>query len=78
LEKILHILSELNATHYISGSGEGSNRYIDEEKFTDNNIKLIWQEYTHPKYKQLHGEFIPYLSVLDLLFNEGKRGARII
>tara|TARA_R100001443_G_scaffold67656_3_gene76465 strand:+ start:1391 stop:2122 length:732 start_codon:yes stop_codon:yes gene_type:complete len=78
LEKILHILSELNATHYISGSGEGSNRYIDEEKFTDNNIKLVWQEYTHPEYKQLHGEFIPYLSILDLLFNEGKKGARIV
>jgi len=23
------------------------------------------------KYKQLHGEFIPYLGIFDLLFNEG-------
>jgi hypothetical protein len=78
LDKILHILNELNATHYISGTGDGSKRYIDEKEFSNNNIELIWQEYNHPKYKQLHGEFIPYLTILDLLFNEGTNSKDII
>ena len=30
-----------------------------------------WQQYVHPIYPQLHGEFVPYLSALDLLLNCG-------
>ena len=78
LDKILYILKDQWATKYISGDGEGSKRYIDEQLFKDNNIELIWQEYKHPTYKQLHGEFIPYLSILDLLFNEGPNTKEII
>ena len=78
LDKILYILKDQKATKYISGDGEGSRRYIDEQLFKDNNIELIWQNYKHPTYKQLYGEFIPYLSILDLLFNEGPNSKDII
>ena len=78
LDKILYILKDQKATKYISGDGEGSRRYIDEQLFKDNNIELIWQNYKHPTYKQLYGEFIPYLSILDLLFNEGPNSKNII
>ena len=78
LDKILYILKNQNATKYISGDGEGSKRYIDEQLFKDNNIELMWQNYKHPTYKQLYGEFIPYLSILDLLFNEGPNSKNII
>jgi hypothetical protein len=30
------------------------------------------------KYTQLWGEFIPYLSTIDLLFNEGENALSII
>ena len=78
LDKILYILKEIGATEYISGDGEGSKRYIDEQLFKDNNIKLIWQNYKHPTYKQLHGDFKPYMSILDLIFNEGPNSKDII
>lgn len=78
LDKILYILKNQKATKYISGDGEGSKRYIDEKLFNDNNIELIWQSYKHPVYKQQFGEFIPYMSVLDLLFNEGPNSKDII
>ena len=78
LDKILYILKDQWATKYISGDGEGSKRYIDEQLFKDNNIELIWQNYKHPTYNQLHGDFIPYLSILDLLFNEGPNTKEII
>ena len=32
----------------------------------------------HPIYKQQFGEFIPYMSILDLLFNEGPNSKNII
>ena len=78
LDKILYILKNQNTTKYISGDGEGSNRYINEQLFKDNNIELVWQNYKHPTYNQLYGEFIPYLSILDLLFNEGPKSKDII
>ena len=78
LDKIMYILKNQQATEYISGDGEGSKRYINEQLFKDNNIKLTWQNYKHPVYKQSYGEFIPYLSILDLLFNEGPNSKNII
>lgn len=70
-ERIMTILKKLKATKYITGSGPGSKRYINEDDFKKEGIELEWQDYKHKEYKQLNGEFIPYMSVLDLLFNKG-------
>jgi len=78
LDKIVHILELLHATKYISGSGNGSTRYIDENVFKQKNIELIWQQYKHPIYKQQFGDFIPYMSIIDLLFNHGPDSRNII
>ena len=40
-------------------------------EFTKNGIKLYYQNYSHPIYEQLWGDFISYLSIIDLLFNSG-------
>tara|TARA_R100000664_G_C2758196_1_gene146912 strand:+ start:2967 stop:3653 length:687 start_codon:yes stop_codon:yes gene_type:complete len=77
-DKIFNILENLKTKEYITGSGPGSIRYIDEVGFEERKIKLNWQHYKHPKYNQLHNEFIPYMSVIDLLFNEGKKSGEII
>tara|TARA_R110001592_G_scaffold247221_2_gene509292 strand:+ start:458 stop:1132 length:675 start_codon:yes stop_codon:yes gene_type:complete len=78
LDKILFILKSLNATKYISGSGEGSKRYINQDIFNNQNIELIWQNYEHPKYSQQFKDFIPYMSILDLIFNEGPNSKQFI
>lgn len=52
--------------------------YIIEQDFIKNNIKLIFQNYIHPQYNQLWGNFISHLSVIDLLFNEGDNSKKII
>lgn len=78
-EKILHILKELNATEYLSGKGAGSRRYIDETDFEAANIRLTWQAYQPTPYRQLWGgEFVPNLSIVDLLFNEGRESANYL
>lgn len=77
-DKILYILDQLKATKYISGTGPGSLRYINEDDFKTRNIELVWQHYNHPVYKQQYGDFIPYVSIIDLLFNEGENSKNII
>jgi hypothetical protein len=77
-DRIMYLLKKLNATKYISGTGPGSMRYINEQEFKDNNIELIWQHYNHPTYTQLYGDFKPYMCIIDLLFNEGENSKNII
>ena len=77
-DKIFSILENTRAKSYITGSGPGSKRYIDGEEFKKRNINLIWQDYECKEYNQLFGDFIPYLSVVDLLFNHGEKAGEVI
>lgn len=43
--------------------------YAQKEIFDKNHIKIYFQEYQHPIYSQLRGDFLPNLSALDLIFN---------
>ena len=75
-ELVLDMSKKLHATKYVFGSlGKD---YADENAFLNNGITPLFQNYTHPSYAQLHGNFIPYLSVLDLLFNCGPESLKII
>lgn len=74
---LVEICKKIEADRYISPLG--SKVYIQEgEVFKKNQIELLYNNYTHPRYKQLFGEFVPYLSAIDLLFNEGNRALSII
>lgn len=76
--KIFSILDNTNATGYLTGSGPGSKRYIKEEDFNRLGINLHWQNYECKKYNQLFGDFVPYLSIVDLLFNHGTKSREVI
>ncbi|MDY7003475.1 MAG: WbqC family protein [Cyanobacteriota bacterium] len=70
-ELLVNICEVLDANCYLSA--EGSRVYIEENNlFETKNIRLAYHNYKHPIYDQLYGEFIPYLSILDLLFNKGE------
>jgi hypothetical protein len=73
---VLDMCVKLGAKKYIFGV-QGKN-YADVESFGDKGIEVYFQDYVHPVYKQLHGEFVPYLSAIDLLFNEGPKGKNIM
>lgn len=72
----VNILKEVGATIYLSGLG--AKDYFDAKLFEQAGIKVIWQDFKHPVYTQLYGEFIPYLSSIDLLFNCGIEKSREI
>jgi hypothetical protein len=75
-ELIVDILNKVDATSYLSGAG--AKDYFDPKPFADAGLRVEWQDFKHPIYPQLHGEFVPYLSSIDLLFNCGIAAARAI
>lgn len=68
-QRLIDICKKLNADTYLSG--DGGRDYLDEKKFHENNINLIYQNYRPPVYKQLYVDFVPNLSIIDMLFNIG-------
>lgn len=52
-------------------SGIGGKEYNDLLLYKKNGIKVVYTDYKPVEYKQQKWNFIPNLSVLDYLFNEG-------
>jgi hypothetical protein len=69
MEMIIDICKKVGADIYYSG--RGAKKYQDEDVFQKNGIKLVYQNFEHPVYPQRFGEFVPYLSIVDMLFNVG-------
>ncbi|PIR92255.1 hypothetical protein COU01_02780 [Candidatus Falkowbacteria bacterium CG10_big_fil_rev_8_21_14_0_10_44_15] len=75
-ELVLDICKELRTDTYISGAL--GRDYMNLETFRRQDIKVYYHNYQHPCYKQLWGKFLPYMSVIDLLFNCGSASLDII
>ena len=76
IERLINICKLFKADTFYEGAA-GKN-YIDENYFERHGIKVEYQDYKHPIYNQLHGEFVPHLSVIDLLFNHGDESLAIL
>ena len=75
-DMLVDILKKVGADRYLSGVG--ARAYFDPTPFVAAGIEVMWQDFQHPVYPQIHGEFIPYLSSIDLLFNCGIEKSRKI
>lgn len=79
-DRIIEICQKVNADTYLTGIGGGN--YLDESKFERENIKLVYQDYLHPTYQQQFlnesQAFLPNMSIVDLLFNEGEKSSTIL
>lgn len=71
------ICCKIGADTYLSA--KGSAEYIELERpggnFVEKGINLFYHNYEHPLYKQNGSDFLPYMCILDLLFNEGFENA---
>lgn len=73
---VFSICESLGADVYFSGKG-ASVDYLQKGHFAEHNIKIEFQEFTHPKYRQINArEFVAGLSILDVLFNCGIDGTK--
>jgi WbqC-like protein family len=75
-ERLLALCQHTGVAHYLSG--DSAKDYLDTELFAQHGIEIEWQNYVHPVYPQLHGDFVPYLSIVDLVFNCGEESAAIL
>lgn len=74
LDRIVQICKKVNATQYLSPAG--SMDYLEsmnyEERFLKASLGFVKQKYTPMSYyQQSSSTFLPYLSIIDLLFNKG-------
>lgn len=74
--RLLALCRHFGANVYLTG--DSARDYLDIDLFTGHGVHVEWQNYRHPEYPQLHGEFVSHLSAVDLLFNAGPRSRRII
>jgi hypothetical protein len=75
-EKILAISKALGADWYINPIG-GVELY-SHELFNEENIKLNFIKMRDIRYKQFGNEFVPYLSIIDVLMFNSKERVRVL
>lgn len=73
-EMLADLLKKCGATTYLSG--QGARGYFDPAPYAAAGIAIEWQEFDHPIYPQLYGDFVPMLSAIDMLFNCGVAQSR--
>lgn len=74
---LVNVCHHLGANAYLS-PGRAAD-YIEKDNiFASEGITLRYHRYVHPVYQQLFGEFLPYMSVIDLLFNQGHQSLEVI
>lgn len=74
--RILKICKALGADSYLSGSA--GRDYLRLDAFSDNNIKVNFQNFQHPIYNQVFEPFHPNMAAIDLLYNEGEESEKIL
>ena len=74
-DMLISMCESIDADHYLSN--EGSRDYVDEKEMSYVGIQHCWQIFDHPVYEQ-GVDYMPNLSVIDLLFNTGPDAADIV
>lgn len=74
---LLSLCQEVRASEYISPPGSQS--YLNEtDIFAKAKLPVKYFRFQHPIYSQMYGDFLPYMSSLDFLFNCGKDSTALI
>jgi hypothetical protein len=74
--RLFDVCCHFNCNYYITG--HGAKNYLDHNLFEKNGIQVHYMNYSIQPYTQLHGDFTPYVSSLDLIANCGKEGIKHI
>lgn len=74
--RVLDIVKALGGRRYITGWG--ARNYLDHQLFEDAGVRVEYMDYQMLPYPQQHGDFTPYVSVLDLVANMGREGRNYI
>ncbi len=76
-KRLAELCSQAGGAEYISGPA--AKDYVEEQVFSDLNIKLTWFDYAgYSEYPQQWGDFVHGVTILDLLFNCGPDAYRFM
>lgn len=75
-QRLVDIVHAVQSNIYITG--HGARNYLDHQLFEQNGIEVQYMRYRCVPYPQLHGDFTPYVTALDLVANCGRDGVRVI
>lgn len=75
-ELLANICHAIGAHIYISGPA--GRDYIDGSCFANAGIEVRYHEFNHPSYRQQFEPFMPLMSSIDLLLNEGPGSLAIL
>lgn len=71
-ERVLSIIKYFECDIYITAMG--ALRYLDFKLLENNGIETRFIDYMNKPYRQLHGDFNPFVTALDLFMNCGAEG----
>lgn len=77
-ELLATICESLGADHYLSALGSATYLLNEEHEFTKRHIAVRFQNYEHPTYDQQFPPFLPFASVIDLIFNMGDEAIDVL
>ena len=75
-DRVLDLCRAVGAERYVTG--HGARNYLEHEAFEAAGVCVEYMNYEKKSYPQLHGEFTPYVSALDLVANRGRTGRDVI
>jgi len=76
-ERLVSLVKAVGGTRYYTGAF-ALETYLEPERFADAGIGVEIQNWQSPRYPQLHGDYLPDLSILDLLMNCGPEARAIL
>jgi hypothetical protein len=75
-DRLIAICRRVGATElYESAAGRA---YMDLPRFAAAGIRVVFQDYRHPTYRQFFGPFLSHLSIVDLLFHYGPDARHVV
>jgi hypothetical protein len=76
-QRLISICKQTQADTYVSG--KKAKDYIDQKSFSHSGLQVEWVNYeNYPEYEQLWGGFVNEVTILDLLFNCGKKSSNFM
>ncbi len=75
-QMVLDVCRHFGAKRYITG--HGALNYLDYSSFEKHNIEVCYMQYKKTPYPQLHGEFTPYVTILDAIASCGNETSSLL
>lgn len=73
---LVEICRALSADQFIAQSA--AEKHLDQDRFATAGVEIRYFKYPEWVYPQLWGDFIPNLSIFDLIFNYGRKARDIL